>query len=142
MTTTTKKKAPAARLKLTVNGEKRELFMSFGLLNEICRGVGDMQAAIQIPIDSQLRDYALLAVLSDRDAEGEVKVAANLRLLDISLDEVEDLLAWVSEHCVDFFLRTMERVVNAQKANEDRFNALKALKNPASSTPTPTGSEA
>lgn len=141
-TTTTTPSAPNPRIKITVNGTERELFMSFGLLNEICRGVGDFQAAVQIPVDSQLRDYVLLAVLSDRKEDGEVEKAVNLRTLDIGVDEAEDLLAWVTEHATDFFLRTMERVVKQQKSNEARMRALAALKLPESSTPTPTGSEA
>jgi hypothetical protein len=140
--TTTKPSAPNPRITIKVNGTERELFMSFGLLNEICRGVGDFQAAVQIPVDSQLRDYVLLAVLSERKEDGEVEKAVNLRTLDISVDQVEDLLAWVTEHATDFFLRTMERVVKQQKSNAARMKALAALKLPESSTPTPTGSEA
>jgi hypothetical protein len=139
---TTTPAAPAPRLTITVNGAQRELFMSFGLLNEICRGVGDFQAAVQIPVDAQLRDYVLLAVLSERNDQGEIGVAANLRTLDITVDEVEDMLAWVTAHATDFFLRTMERVVKQQKSNEARMRALAALRLPEISTPTPTGSEA
>jgi hypothetical protein len=141
-TTTKAQPSPNPRIKISVNGEQRDLYMSFGLLNEICRGIGNFQAALQIPVDAELRDYALLAVLSERNDEGEVTTAANLRKLDIPVDEVEDLLAWITDHCTDFFLRTMERVVKNQKTNEARMKALAALKIPENSTPTPTGSGA
>jgi hypothetical protein len=141
-TTTPKKPAPNPRIKVTVNGTSRELFMSFGLLNEICRGVGDMQGAIAIPTNAELRDYALIVVLSERNAEtGEVEKACNLRTLDIPVDEAEELLIWISEHTTDFFLRTMERVVKTQKANESRFRALSQVKK-ENSAPTQTGSGA
>jgi hypothetical protein len=132
-------------MKLTVNGVERELFMSFGLLNEICRGVGDVQGAIAIPTNAELRDYALMVVLSERDpTNGEVITPCNLHLLDISTGEAENLLAWISEHVTDFFLRTMERVVRTQRGNEGRFRDLArpAPNPPESSTPTPTGSGA
>jgi hypothetical protein len=137
--TTTQKSAPAPRLKVTVNDVQRELFMSFGLLNELCRGVGSVQSAIQIPTDSELRDYTLLATLSERNENGEVDTPINLRLIDMSLEDAENLLSWASDHCVDFFLRTMERVVKTQEKNLDRFASLKA-KSPESSQPSSTGS--
>jgi hypothetical protein len=141
MSTTQVKAAPAARLTISLDGEKRELFMSFGLLNELCRAIGNLEAAVQIPIDNELRDYTLLAVLSKRDDQGAVADggAVNLRTLEIEVQDAEDLLAWVSEHVTDFFLRTMERVVKTQKAQEGRFLAL-AKNKPANSTPSQTGS--
>lgn len=149
-TTMTSRKKPAigagpdARLSVTVNGEKRELFMSFGLLNELCRGVGNVQSAVQIPVNSELRDYVLLAVLSERDEHGEIAEgkAINLRKLEISIEEAEALLGWVSDHVCDFFLRTMERVVTTQKNQKTRIDALAALGLPQqNSAPTQTGSE-
>jgi hypothetical protein len=113
--------------------------MSFGLLNELCRGVGNVQAAIQIPADSELRDYTLMAILSPRDAHGEVQDPINLRLLDMSLDDAEAVLTWASEHCCDFFLRTMERIVKTQEKNLERYTKL-APKSQESSPPSPTGS--
>jgi hypothetical protein len=143
MTEQQKRKAPEPRFKVKVNGEEQTLFMSFGLLNEICRAIGGLEAAIQIPVDNELRDYALLAVLSKRDEEGAVAEggAINLRTLDMTTDDAEELLAWITDHVTDFFLRTMERVVTGQKKNADRFKAL-AKSKPESSPPTPTGSAA
>lgn len=144
--TTRKKPAigagPNPRLTVTVNGEPRELFMSFGLLNELCRGIGDVRSAVQIPLNSELRDYTLLAVLSERNERGEVEdgKAINLRTLNMSIEDAESLLGWVSEHCCDFFLRTMERVVSTQKNQKVRIDALAALGLPQNSAPTPTGS--
>jgi hypothetical protein len=144
MTTTPEKRpAPEPRFKVMINGEERTLFMSFGLLNEICRAIGGLEAAIQIPVDNELRDYSLLAVLSKRDELGAVAEggAVNLRTLDIAVEDVEELLAWITDHVTDFFLRTMERVVKGQQKNAERFQAL-AKSKPESSPPTPTGSAA
>lgn len=142
-TTTPQKSAPSPRLKITINGEKRELFMSFGLLNEICRGVGDINGAVAIPTNAELRDYSLMVVLSLRDEEGNVQTPANLRTLDIRIDEAESLIGWISEHATDFFLRTMERVVKAQTGNRDRFKQLaRPAQAEANSTPSQTGSAA
>lgn len=142
-TPTTTKQAPAPRLKVKVNGNRREIFMSFGLLNEICRGVGDLHGAIAIPTNAELRDYSLMVVLSTRDEEGTVTTPVNLRTLDISIDDADQLLGWISDHATDFFLRTMERVVALQNGNKDRFKHLSVPSpSPENSAPTPTGSAA
>jgi|GEM_PF-1338766 len=118
-------KRPLDRIQIKVNGETRDLFMSFGLLNELCALIPDAHAATQIALNADLRDVALITVLSPRDENGvipEDKVF-NVKTMDIPLDEADKLLDWVSEHILYFFLNALRRVVAAQKAN----TALKEL---------------
>ena len=133
MSTTTTRQAPPAKLEVTLAGEKKSLFMSFGLLNELCRGIGDAQGALQVTANSQLRDFALMVVLSDRDEEGNVVKPINVNRIEMSIEDGERLLDWVAQHATDFFVRTMERIVTGHKDKENRLNALKELaENPAS----------
>ncbi|CAJ3204338.1 hypothetical protein DF044_01980 [Burkholderia contaminans] len=133
MSTTTTRQAPPAKLEVTLAGEKKSLFMSFGLLNELCRGIGDAQGALQVTANSQLRDFALMVVLSDRDEEGNVVKPINVNRIEMSIEDGERLLDWVAQHATDFFVRTMERIVTGHKDKENRLKALKELaENPAS----------
>ncbi|KVL49962.1 hypothetical protein [Burkholderia territorii] len=133
MSTTTTRQAPSAKLEITLAGEKKSLFMSFGLLNELCRGIGDAQGALQVTANSQLRDFALMVVLSDRDEEGNVVKPINVNRIEMSIEDGERLLDWVSQHATDFFVRTMERIVMGHKDKESRLKALKELaESPAS----------
>ncbi|HIH2746987.1 TPA: hypothetical protein ACYLN4_002724 [Burkholderia lata] len=133
MSTTTTRQSPPAKLEITLAGEKKSLFMSFGLLNELCRGIGDAQGALQVTANSQLRDFVLMVVLSDRDDEGNVVKPINVNRIEMSIDDGERLLDWVSQHATDFFVRTMERIVTGHKDKESRLKALKELaENPAS----------
>lgn len=118
-------KRPLDRIKIMVNGETRDLFMSFGLLNELCALIPDAHAATQIALNADLRDVALITVLSPRDEHGVIPEdrVFNVKTMDIPLDDADKLLDWVSEHILYFFLSALKRVVAAQQAN----TALKEL---------------
>lgn len=109
---------------VTVNGEIRELKMTYGLVNELARVIGDIDAIPMIGIEADLRDEVMKVLLAKRDSRGNVKETPDLFNLDIEIDQVQELLSWVGEHVLDFFLISLERGKELGKKNEDRLKAL------------------
>lgn len=109
---------------ITVNGDEHEIKMTFGLLNNLCRKVGDIEAAAVIALDTNLRDAILIELLSKRDSKGKITEAIDLDSLEADPDRIIDLIDWAGTHVLDFFLKGLERTKKLQEANTGRIKAL------------------
>lgn len=116
---------------IKIDGKERDIKMSFGLLNTICKLVGDLDGATQLMIDQTLQQAVLVELLSDRDAKGKITGEVSLDEIDVDPSDVLDLLAWAGNHTLDFFLKGLERAKGLQDQHMPRVKAL---------TPSPSGS--
>ncbi|RUU78133.1 hypothetical protein [Mesorhizobium sp. M7A.F.Ca.MR.362.00.0.0] len=107
------------RFEITQDGEKREIFMSFGLLNEITALMGEPATAASVYFAPKLREQVLLSALHDRAPSGKIKEQlVSLDDVEISASDMEALLAWEVDHAIGFFTRSMDRVVKLKGALE------------------------
>lgn len=122
-----------------VNEEDRDIFMSFGLLNELTTIVGDPGAAAAITMNPDMRNKILTAALAKRKKSGKIEETVDIDDLDISINDVEALLDWVSGHVMSFFVRSLRKVaaVNAQYEAplKDLVSSLGGSKSLVSATP-------
>lgn len=118
---------------ISIGGEDKTIKMSFGLLNAVCRTVGDIDGAAQMMMDNYLRDAVLVELLSPRDAAGKITTPVDIDSLDVDPDDVVKLLDWASAQALDFLLKGLERAKALQEKNMPRVKAL---------MPTSSGSEA
>lgn len=95
--------------KLKVGDGVREIKMTYGLLNVLCRTVGDIDGAAQIELDHALRVDTLVELLSERDARGEIVDPLIVFNLEASPDDLAELLTWAQGHVLDFFVKAAER---------------------------------
>jgi hypothetical protein len=109
---------------ITVNGKEHEIKMTFGLLNNLCRKVGDIEAAAVIALDTTLRDSILIELLSSRGANGKIIEPIDLDVVEVEPDAIIDLIDWAGTHVLDFFLKGLERTKKLQEANTGRIKAL------------------
>lgn len=116
---------------IKIDGKERDIKMSFGLLNTICKLVGDLDGATQLMIDQTLQQAVLVELLSDRDAKGKITGEVSLDEIDVDPSDVLDLLAWAGNHTLDFFLKGLERAKGLQDQHMPRVKAL---------MPSPSGS--
>ncbi len=116
---------------IVVNGSEKQIKMTFGLLNILCRAVGDVDSAATVNFDPVLRHTFLVEMLSDRDAKGKIKEAIDVDTLDLDVDAASDLIAWAGDHVLDFFLKGLEKTKALQERHQNRIKAL---------MPTPVGS--
>jgi hypothetical protein len=107
-----------------INGKEQDIKMSFGLLNTLCRKVGDIDGAATIVMDQTLRDGVLIELLSDRDKSGKIVEPIDLYNLDIHFDDAVDLLDWAASHVLDFFLKGLEKAKRQQDSHLPRIKAL------------------
>ena len=121
----------AEKYTVSIGGEDKTIKMTFGLLNAVCRTVGDIDGAAQISMDPYLRDMVLVELLSPRDATGKITEPVDIFNLDIEPDDVVKLLDWASTQALDFLLKGLERAKALQERNMPRVKAL---------MPTSTGS--
>lgn len=134
----TEKSKPDAFLTVSVGQEdERELFMSFGLLNESVRLVGDLNRVAAIGLNPDLSVAILTAVLAVRDAKGRVK--DDFVLPEMSPETAEAILDWVKEHVLDFFIRRLRKTLTLVDQNAEELKAigssLTGLGSAASKTP-------
>ncbi len=125
-----KEKLPTS-ITVTVNGEKKEIFMSFALLNRLSYLIGGPD---QIPVavqDPDLREALLKEMLTERSKSGKILHAegtlANMEDLDVSMEDIHNLLDFCSEHVLDFTLAGLEKSKALQFRNQARLLNLKPI---------------
>jgi hypothetical protein len=114
-------------LHITLAGADRELLMSYGLLNELAKIVGSPEVAPSISIDEGLRQEVLAACLAERKPSGKIlKPVPDMDDLEISIDDIESILDWATEHVLSFFVRSLGKMVKRVEANKDVLEGLKS----------------
>jgi len=112
------------KITVKVNGESTEYFMSFGLLNEIMRSVGDPDTIGQIIVNYDLRDNILGAVLSKRSKSGKIENKVGIEDVEIDPADVNRLLTWVTEHVVSFFIESMTQMKGVMEKHQGQMSSL------------------
>ena len=111
-----------------VDGEDKEIFMSYGLLNKLSQMIGGNQNLDNLLLDMNLQLKVLQEVLgNDMDK--------------MTRAQVTPVLGWVAEHVVDFMISSCEEFQEVNEKFKDRMEALNKLAETASPS-TPSGSAA
>lgn len=117
---------PPMSIKVTINGEEREVFMSFALLNHLVAIIEDVTRLPMIQTDPLVRSIFLTELLHVRTKGGKVTERVEIDDLDMSMDEIQDLLEFASEHVLDFTLGALERAAALQIKSQARMLSLKS----------------
>lgn len=107
------------------------IFMSYGLLNRLVSVVGDPTQVEAIYTDPLLQAAVVIQVLGKYDDQKQEFVPANPDTIQLPPAVISEMLGWITEHILDFFLRSLEK---AQKLGEEYQPKLKAFQS------SPTGS--
>lgn len=109
---------------IEVNGKAREVFMSMGLLNELCKLIGDVENIGNVVVDDNLRETVIVALLAERSKTGKVAQRFDIEDLDVDPDQVIALVGWATEWVVDFFMKSAEAAKRVMFKNQGRLNSL------------------
>jgi hypothetical protein len=101
---------PSELLEITMGDQKREVFMSYGLLNELLILVGSLERVGIIGVDPTLRNDILTCVLTERDANGKAQ-PFSFTGIRLSAATVHTIIEWVGSHVIDFFLTQVENTL-------------------------------
>lgn len=102
-------------LTVKINGEPRELNMSFNLQRRIVKLV-DVTKLDRLQIDPNLSDPVIEECIQKRDKRGKPEVFEKLDDIDIAPQDADTVLQWATGHIVDFFVKRLEAAkgTNAQ----------------------------
>ena len=115
---------PEDRLSIAFAGNQIELFMPFGLLNELMKIVPDVPMVQVIGIDNELRTLVLETILAKRDNKGVITEAVSVANLPVPKADVIRILEWAADHILDFFLDAVEAAVKASQPHQARLEKL------------------
>lgn len=112
---------PAPSIDLTIDGKTREVFMSYTLLNQLVKIVGDFSKIGNIIVDHDIRDQFLTVMIQERDERGRVS-EENFISLDnagLSVEDANVALKFGTEHVADFFVEQLRsQMETGQKHSE------------------------
>ena len=102
--------------------EEIELFMSFGLLNEMIKLLGNDPSVIaQIDLDPALAEPLFTLLLAKRNTVGKITEAPSW---DISQEDADRLFDWIKAAILDFLVR---RLSSTKTLFESRKTQLQGL---------------
>lgn len=132
----TDKDRPSKTFPMTVNGEARDIEMSFGLFQEIMKVVPQPENVASLLIsDFYLREYVIRRMLTGRKRVKEDSDMVDLIELDLDSEDVDGLVLWVTDHILYFFTTTAEKSLSLGKKYADRMEKVTL------SLPSQTGSK-
>lgn len=111
---------------ITLDNKELEIFMSFGLLDELCRIVGEIDSVPFIGVSHEMRRQVLAAVFAERTKSGKIIKSVDWEDLELDPDTVIRLLAWVAEHVLNFFMLQLNTLKELTSKNEDQLKALQS----------------
>lgn len=119
--------------------EHPSVFMSFGLLNDLVRIVGDVNRIAAIGLDPDLSEEVIFACLAPRDARGRI-TDGSFEPPNLPMQDAEAIMDFVSEHLLDFFMRRLQKTLAAAEKNKGQMEQLASLLNGTGSSASKTPS--
>ena len=109
---------PSVTFNISVNGEDKEVFMSFALLNTITGYFRNAEELEQILLNSDVRASVITELLSERNETGRITQNFDINTMKADQDQILDLLEWVSEHVETFFMKALQRAKQRMKKKQ------------------------
>lgn len=127
-------------LSIQKDGKPHSVFMSFGLLNQLTRLLGDIDQLPMLAVDPVLQEKVLVEIFTERDARGNPTKVPNLYEINVSLGDIELILDFVGDHIANFFMAAAEKAQKRVQALHEKLQASQAKV--SALTPTSPGSPA
>ena len=127
---------PAATLTVNVDGEEREIKMTYGLQDKLISLVRDTNEIGNIFVDPEVRNNILAELLAVRGKGGKIEGARKeAEDYEISLEDIDALLSWATDVITDFFIRALAII-------ERKLVLPQELQDGSQSTDTSNGTQA
>jgi hypothetical protein len=116
---------PSLEFTLRVNDQPTVIKMTYGLFNEIMQVVPSPENIGQLFItDAGLRDYVIRRMLTGNKRVMEEKDLVDPFEIDLDITELDDLVNWVGDHILYFFMSTAEKTAKLGKKYEATLTQL------------------
>lgn len=130
---------PSSTLSITKDGKPYSVFMSFGLLNQLTRHLGDIDQLPMLAVDPEVQEKVLKEIFSTRDERGTVTYTPSLFEINVSVEDIDRVLDFVGDHIANFFMAAAEK--SQKRVTSLHAKLLVTLEKVSSLTPTKTGSQ-
>lgn len=120
-------KKPSDRLAVTVNNELKEVFMSGGLIRNVVPYYMGMENITEIFSEPQLQNEVIVQCVKPRTMNGTPLKVYTIDDFELSTDESNKLIAWVTEHVLYFFIDSLTTATKLGKRVESQATILAKL---------------
>lgn len=118
---------PDSRIKTTVNGEQKEVFMSAGMIRQLAIVTSDLEDISSVYLDPSSQERCLVTLLVERDARGTpVEDVDKLTMMAFEMEpnDADVLAKWVGDHLLAFFIKGARNMNQSVKLQEEAFQNL------------------
>lgn len=116
-------------LEVKINGDSKQLFMSYALLSRCTLIVGGPDQVPLLASDVEIQEKVLLEVLTVREKKNIVFKPETLDEIEVSLEDISLILDWVGSHIVDFFMKQTVKAVDQAKRYQKQVESLQHTAN-------------
>lgn len=116
---------------LSFKDEDIELTMSYGMLSEILKIIGDQENAVMLLMsDDNVRDYVICRLFTPtKEPITEIKDLINPYEIDLDPLKIDEVVAWVADHITHFTISTARRTQAVVQKYEGQAASLDPSKN-------------
>ena len=121
---------PDDRLTINLKEERKELFMSGGLIRELAHIIGTLDNLEMFYIDSHYQELCILRTLVDRDNRGQVTEEDKERSLSsfpLTIEDCDKIRDWIGGHLMYFFIKSVLSLTTNLKDQTETFSQLAQL---------------
>lgn len=116
------------RIDIRVDGKTHTILMTYGLLTRLTRTVNGSEEVADAGFSADSRDAVITECFRKKGKNGFMEIPPGEQLdmdeLDISVDDVDLLMAWATAHLSNFFIK---RLKAAEKGMEVMAKAMEGL---------------
>lgn len=118
---------PSDFLSIKVNKEDKEVFMSGGLIRNLVPYYMDFQSVAEIFNQPIIQNEIIIQTLKARSVRGAPIETVTIDDFDMSMEDTNRLIAWVTEHVLFYFIESVTTAHKLGQRNEPALKKLEAL---------------
>lgn len=109
------------RIKVTINGVEREIFMSAQMRNRLINifQAGDFTEG-DLALNAMLQENLIIAMLTPKNPKAED--VPSFEDLDISIEDYDRLTRWSCGHILDFFMNAVQAATETSEMLTKAYN--------------------
>ena len=116
---------PNLEFPLQVNGQAVQIKMTYGLFQEIMQVVPNPENIGDLLItDAGLRDYIIRRMLTGNKRVVKDEDLVDPFEMDVDIDEISDLVMWVGDHILYFFMNSAAKTAKLATKYEETIAQL------------------
>lgn len=118
------------RIRVEVNGESKEIFMSEGLCSTLAQLFTKQETPTsELYLNPELRQKVLVICLADRDKRGTALKDYTVNDFEMTVKQADEVYFWAIDHILDFFIQGAQKTVSVLNDPQSRLIRLMPSEN-------------